>query len=81
MKKATKIYTLGLVFGIFNVLLIWNVNLEAQYRKRIFSSLEDVPYSYAVIVPGASVRPNQAPSEALKERLDSAIKLYQNKKA
>lgn len=60
-----------------SVLCYGIVNLRGEQDKVYIESIEDLETVDAAIVPGASVLAN-APEAKAKDRLDAAIKLYEN---
>lgn len=83
MKKIKKIilfFVLGLIMIIFFVLAVEAV-FERQTKGKIYSDYSNVPPAKTLIILGASVHSDGKLSPILKDRMDTAIKLYYNNKA
>ncbi len=79
LKKFILFSVIGLVLIIFTIL-----GLEAIFKRQtndlIYRDMSAVPNAQTVIVLGASVHANGKLSPILKDRVDTAIKLFQNEK-
>jgi len=79
LKKFILFSVIGLVLAIFTIL-----GLEAIFKRQtndlIFRDISAVPNSKTVIVLGASVHADGKLSPILKDRVDTAIKLFQSDK-
>lgn len=75
MKKRFKILLVILIlFSLF--ILTMPFLLGISMNKYIISNISDVPGSYTALVPGALVYNSGNPSPVLKDRLKSALDLY-----
>lgn len=79
LKKFIVFLVLGLIMVIFAVLGLESI-FKRQTAPLIYSDISKVPSTETVIVMGASVHANGDLSPILKDRVDTAIKLYRNKK-
>ena len=79
LKKLILASVIGLLLVIFFILA-----LEAIFQKQtagsIYSNITKIPTAETVIILGASVHADGTLSPILKDRVDTAIKLYEMKK-
>lgn len=77
-----KILLLILLLFIFAVSLYLAIKISVYHNVKpyIYTNAQDVPAVNTAMVLGAQVFPNQIPSHALANRLDSAVVLYKTKK-
>lgn len=66
------IWLLGIVGLIIGIIIF----VQGAYAARIYTNVDDAPTSTVAIVLGAGIHPNGTPSDALQDRLDRAIQLY-----
>ncbi len=79
IKKVILFSVLGIVFGIFIVLGL-RAHIEQETKLLIYNSVNDVPPTETVIILGASVFSDGKLSNILKDRVDTAFKLYKENK-
>lgn len=75
MKKKIKLISFILII-ISLIISIVPFYMSFKMRKYIISDIMEVPGSYTALVPGAMVYGNGKPSPVLRDRLKSAIELY-----
>jgi len=79
--KSKKIAALLICVVLFQLAavgyLIIYYRVVVTYSPRIFTKVGQVPFKYTVIVLGAGVWTNHAPSTVLLERLEKAVQLYE----
>lgn len=78
-KRHAKQFLFGVLSLVFAAVLAF-VGLQFEIRrigKQAFRTVDSVPQSYTALVLGASVFVDLSPSQALKERLDVAVALYE----
>lgn len=79
LKKLIIFTVIGIVLIIFTILAI-----EAIFKKQtndiIYSEISELPKTETVIILGASVHADGQLSPILKDRVDTAIKLYRKNK-
>ncbi len=75
-KKLKAILILITIISFFISLVPFYISF--RMNKYIISAIADVPGSYTALVPGAMVYGSGRPSPILKDRLESALELYQN---
>lgn len=63
---------LGLLILAF---IVWYASFVWQFRKQIYSNVDDIPEHYAAVVLGAQVKSGE-PSYILKTRIEGAAELY-----
>ncbi|RMB59471.1 hypothetical protein EAX61_07755 [Dokdonia sinensis] len=79
MLKKLKILLFSLLaIGGITVIFVYGLSshIEKSTSEKIFAKAEDLPSSYTVIVLGASVKANGNLSTILKDRVESALFLY-----
>lgn len=79
LKKLIIFLVIGLVMVIFAVLGLESIFLK-ETSSSIFRDFNEVPSRTTVIILGASVHANGDLSPILKDRVDTAIKLYKRGK-
>lgn len=79
LKKIILASVIGLVLIIFVILGIEAI-FQRQTAGLIYSNMSNVPPARTVIILGASVHADGKLSPILKDRVDTAIKLYENNK-
>ncbi|MAM19094.1 MAG: ElyC/SanA/YdcF family protein [Christiangramia sp.] len=79
LKKLIIFLVIGLVMVIFAVLGLESIFLK-ETSSSIFRDFNEVPSKTTVIILGASVHANGDLSPILKDRVDTAIKLYKRGK-
>jgi len=79
LKKLILFSVIGIVMIIFTILAIEAI-LARQVSGRMYSNIAKIPARETVIILGASVHANGELSPILKDRVDTAIRLYQAKK-
>jgi SanA protein len=79
LKKIIVYFVIGLVLIIFTIL-----GLEAIFQRHtkdlIYRDISELPPAETVIILGASVHANGKLSPILKDRVDTAIRLYESNK-
>ena len=58
--------------------LLWPIVILNRGQQQVYAEDAEIPYYDAVIVFGAGVKRDGSPSDALKDRLDTAADLYLN---
>ncbi|WP_026915579.1 SanA/YdcF family protein [Christiangramia portivictoriae] len=79
LKKFILFSVIGIVLVIFTILGIEAIFLR-HTSEDIYSEISKIPARETVIILGASVHSDGKLSPILKDRVDTAIKLYRNKK-
>lgn len=79
LKKIILFSVISLVLIIFAVLGVEAI-FQRQTENLIYRDISALPSSQTVIILGASVHANGKLSPILKDRVDTAIKLYRNNK-
>ncbi|GAA4320148.1 ElyC/SanA/YdcF family protein [Pontixanthobacter gangjinensis] len=77
LKKIILFSVIGLVLIIFVILGI-EATFQRQTQDLIYKEISEIPHSETVIILGASVHADGKLSPILKDRVDTAIKLYEN---
>ncbi len=77
LKKNVPIF---FIFSIAIIVLIFYIQTQFKNQSTIYSSLDQVPTAPVALVFGAGLRPNGTPSDALRDRVLSAVDLYQAQK-
>ncbi len=79
--KLLKVLTLILISVLAIVLVLIPPMQYYYFRQFIYKSVDSVPErEYILLVLGASVKENEYPSNALQERLDTAVTLFESGK-
>ncbi|AVR47019.1 hypothetical protein C7S20_18175 [Christiangramia fulva] len=76
LKKFILSFVIGLVLVIFAVLAVETIFVR-QTAPLIYNDITEVPSANTVIILGASVHANGRLSPILKDRVDTAIRLYE----
>jgi len=78
-----KIFIFCSLVLLFSLIAIFFLNwyIEHQTAHYIYTHLSQLPSSQTVLILGASVYRNKTMSEVLKDRVDTAIAVYQSGKA
>lgn len=71
-----KLFTAILLFVLIINLYIYNFS-----KKYVYDDIDQVPYKYTAIVPGASVYVSGNVSDVLRDRIDGAVALIHNGQA
>lgn len=79
LKKIILFSVIGLVLIIFTVLGV-EATFKRHTQNKIFSEISSLPKTETVIILGASVHADGKLSPILKDRVDTAIKLYEKGK-
>jgi len=79
LKIITGILLAILIVGIVVFTIVGHVRTE--YRYRVYEEVKDIPQDSTLVVLGASVHPDQTPSDALEDRLNTAVRAWRAKKA
>jgi SanA protein len=79
-KKTIKITALAAVI-LFLAILSVNIFINEYSKGYIYESVDSIPYAQAVLILGASVYSDGRLSDILKDRVITAINLYQKGKA
>lgn len=80
IERIGKIIMKVLLWGVFSFLVV-NTIIFFYYNSEIYSDIDDLPTgSDAVMILGASVKGNKL-SQILQDRAETAIQVYQAKKA
>ncbi|MCK9578329.1 YdcF family protein [bacterium] len=80
IKKKGKIF-FALVC-VFLIMIIWiNYTVRTESSGFIYHDINDVKNSQVVLILGAAVKPNKEMSDVFRDRVDTAIELYNRKKA
>ncbi len=79
LKKIILFSVIGLVLIIFTILGIEAI-FQRHTQDMIYKDISNVPPAKTVIILGASVHADGKLSPILKDRVDTAIKLYRNNK-
>lgn len=69
-----------LLVSVILAVIILHLTITNDSKELIYKDASTVPSAYTVIVLGASVRPDGSLSPILKDRVDTALELYQTKK-
>lgn len=69
-------FVLVLFFGVLGAFLVMPWFLLDSYKQEIYVEDAEIPYYEAAIVFGAGLKSDGSPSDALKDRLDTAADLY-----
>ncbi|MBP9761354.1 MAG: YdcF family protein, partial [Candidatus Magasanikbacteria bacterium] len=77
LKKNVPIF---FIFSIAIIVLFFYIQSQFNNQSTIYSSLDQVPTAPVALVFGAGLRPNGTPSDALRDRVLSAVDLYQAQK-
>lgn len=78
--KKIGVYILAIIILCAIVFLFANYRVLSVSRKYIYQNINDVPQAQTALVLGAGVKSNGNLSDILRDRADTAISLYQNKK-
>lgn len=78
-KKAGRL-VLVLVFVLLLIILFTNYTIKSESSGFIFKDTSAIKEAQAALVLGASVKPNKEMSDVFRDRVDTAIKLYNEKK-
>ncbi|MCK9393413.1 MAG: ElyC/SanA/YdcF family protein [Candidatus Paceibacterota bacterium] len=79
IKKAGKLIFSLFLFILF--IIIWsNYIVNKESGGLIYQDINQIPNAQVVLILGASVKPNKEMSDIFRDRVDTAIKLYENKK-
>ena len=71
--------TIFLLIGLGVIITFFSVKIYTS--KYIYDDIEQIPAQYRVgVVYGAKLNPDKSPGVYLKDRLDTALELYQNDK-
>lgn len=79
LKKAG-IFIFSAIFFSLLVFIFSNYRVLSISRKYIYQNIDEVPSAQAALVLGAGVKSSGQLSGVLRDRADTAIELYQNKK-
>ncbi|MFV8224536.1 SanA/YdcF family protein [Christiangramia aquimixticola] len=80
LKKFIVFSVIGIVLIIFTILGIEAIFLR-QTSENIYTDISKLPETETIIILGASVHASGKLSPILKDRVDTAIKLFRNNKA
>lgn len=82
MKRIKTIFLTLLLFLVFAILLVFGLHIYLQQNTSayLYDDIETVPVQSTVIILGASVHSDGRLSPILKDRVDTALQLYQQKK-
>ena len=75
MKRLLKFAVLGF-FALLVFIFLTNLTFYATTKKHIYDNAGDAPNAQAVLIPGAAILANGAPSSIFLDRVDTAIGLY-----
>jgi SanA protein len=79
IKKTGKI--IFLIFLFIFIITIWsNYEVNKESSGLIYQDINQIPNAEVALILGASVKPNKEMSDIFRDRVDTAIKLYENKK-
>lgn len=79
IKKTGKL--IFLIFLFILILVIWsNYEVNKESNGFIYQDINQIPNAEVALILGASVKPNKEMSDIFRDRVDTAIKLYENKK-
>lgn len=79
LKKIILFSVIGLILIIFAILGV-EATFQRQTKDLIYRDISVIPHAQTVIILGASVHADGKLSPILKDRVDTAIKLYRNNK-
>jgi SanA protein len=82
MKVVNKIIRSLIVIALAIIIGIWTINSYIYHTttSKIYNDIDLLPYANTVIVLGASVHSNGKLSPVLKDRVDTALRLYEKGK-
>lgn len=66
------------ILSVIGVFCAINIYIEYGNKDRIFQEVSDLPKTEVLLVLGASVKPDKEMSDVFRDRVDTAIKLYNN---
>lgn len=78
--KKIGIFLLAAIFLGLVIFILANYRVLSVSRKYIYQNIYDVPEAQTALVLGAGVRSDGQLSDILRDRADTAVELYQNKK-
>lgn len=78
--KKIIIFILSAVLLSSLIFIFANYRVLSVSRKHIYQNINDVPPAQAALVLGAGVKSSGQLSDILRDRADTALELYQNKK-
>ncbi|MCX6780162.1 MAG: YdcF family protein [Candidatus Magasanikbacteria bacterium] len=78
--KKIGIFLLAVIFLCIVVFIFSNYRVLSTSRKYIYQNVYDVPPAQTALVLGAGVKSNGQLSDILRDRADTAIQLYRDKK-
>ncbi len=78
--KKIGVYILAIIILCAIIFIFANYRVLTVSRRYIYQNINDVPPAQAALVLGAGVKSSGKLSDILRDRADTAIELYQNKK-
>jgi len=79
IKKTGKIILV--CFLVLLAVIVWsNYNIRSESDGYIYQDMEKIGTAQAALILGASVKPNKEMSDVFRDRVDTAINLYNSKK-
>ncbi len=79
IRRIGKYFLYGcVIIGVF--VLVVNLTFYFETKKYIYKNLEEIPEAGAVVIPGAAIMENGGLSSIFKDRVDTAIELYNQRK-
>jgi len=79
IKKAGKLI-LVCILTILAVIIWSNYAVRSESGGYIYQDINKIPTAQVALILGAGVKPNKEMSDVFRDRVDTAIKLYKNKK-
>jgi SanA protein len=76
LKLLKRLLIMGFFIAIAASVLVYNIVVQTQHK--CFVNCNDVPPAEVAIIFGAGIKPNNTPSQYLRDRLEAGLKLYKN---
>jgi SanA protein len=76
LKFLKRLLLIGFFAVIASSILVYTIVTQTQHK--FYTNSNDVPPAEVAIVFGAGIKPNNSPSQYLRDRLDAGMVLYKN---